>query len=515
MSSFGSSGPPWEPVEEPAGQQYPGFNPDPADPGFQLGRRPAGYRPGGFAPSDSDQPGFGQSGFGQQSLGQPGLGQQSLGQPGAGPQGPPGQQSLGPAGLGQPGAPGQPGAGYGAQPGPGSPAGDRGQAGYWAQAGYGQEAYGQQGQAATGYVPGGYGQGVGQEPAGGGYGQPGDPAAGWGQGPGAGWGQDAGNGQGGGNGQGAGYGHSDGYGQDAYSSGAYGQGQFALERFSATQGGITQYGATQGQYGAGQYGTQQYGGGQGGGLAPYDPSQYGQPGPGLNNGPQIAAASPVAPPVRRRGKLLAGVVFGVLVAAIAAGGVLYAKSDLDKHTTANNAGGQTTQTTPKTTPSSKSSAGATAIGPFKLVAPATAGGYALVTGFPSTQATEAETVASTTKEQVEQLGAGTVSTTVSHVYLINKNLAAAYTGFNGTFTPDLIAKSFGTEATDPATVNPGAHGGDMGCGTLSGSTICVWVTGKTLALIEFFDGSGPTTISDSTAATYTMNIRSSVEVSAG
>jgi hypothetical protein len=211
---------------------------------------------------------------------------------------------------------------------------------------------------------------------------------------------------------------------------------------------------------------------------------------------------------------LVGVTVSVVgVVVIAAGAFFFLKMHHHSTPTAS----ATAPSTPKATPSTKSSSTgtATASGPFKLIAPASAGGYKAVAGFPSTQATEAETVAATTKEQLEQLGAGTVTSTVASAYLINKNLAAAYTGFNGTFNPELIAKSFGSEATDATTIDPGSHGGDMGCGTLSGATLCVWVTGKTLGMIEFFDGSGPTTVDSAAAAAYAMNIRSSVEVSAG
>ena len=54
----------------------------------------------------------------------------------------------------------------------------------------------------------------------------------------------------------------------------------------------------------------------------------------------------------------------------------------------------------------------------------------------------------------------------------------------------------------------------MGCGVISGGTICVWVTTKTLAVIEYFDASGQSRIANATAATYALNIRNSVEVSA-
>ena len=478
MSSWDGSGPPWEPQREPGAAQEGA-----ADPSFELGRRPAGYRAGGFAPAGTD-----------------------------GPQG-----------------------------------GDPGQEGYWAQAGWGQEAYGQQqgngagygqsdgyGQDAYSPGPNGHGQyaleryaasqgGITQygatqlgaqqyQPDAGQYGGPAqygaNQYAGGQYAPGA--DQYAGSDQYPGSQYTAGQYGADQYGADQYAGGQYGQGQ----QYGAGQYGTGQYASgpyDPAQLGAGQY-TGQYGTGQ------YGTGQYGQEalGAGQAGGPQVSIASLSAVPVRRSGKALAGVVFGLLCSvAIAAGAVQATKSTFGEAKTASANTTASAPSTPKPSASAKSSAPAAAAGPFKLIAPATAGGYSAVADFPASQASVAETVAGTTKEQVEQLGAGVVTTTVSRAYLINKNLAVAYTGFTGTFTPDLIAKSFGTEATDATTVSPGSHGGAMGCGKLSGATLCVWVTGKTLAVLEFFSGSGPTTVDNTTAAGYAMNIRSSVEVSAG
>jgi hypothetical protein len=173
------------------------------------------------------------------------------------------------------------------------------------------------------------------------------------------------------------------------------------------------------------------------------------------------------------------------------------------------------QSSPKATSSAKAANSGAASGPYKLIEAATAGGYKADTDAPAAQTSAAETVSGTVKEQVESTGSGTVTSTVAGSYLVNNDLLAAYTGFNGSFTPDQIAQAFSSEATKSATVNPGSHGGVMGCGVISGGTICVWVTAKTLAVIEYFDATGQSEIPNTTAATYALNIRNSVEVPAG
>jgi hypothetical protein len=503
--------------------QQDGYGPGEGDPGFQLGRRPTGFRRGSFAPagygpggSEQPPPGYDQAAYGQAGYSQAGYPHgDGYGQ----------DQAYGPGGYG-PGGYGPGGNGPGGN-GPGGNGQDANPAGY-PQNGYGQAAYGQPA----------YGQDA--------YDQPGAHGGPSGYGPGA-YGQDAAYGaQAGyqpdasryGNGTGA-YAAAGGYapvpyGTDQYAPGQYAPGQYDQNQLAQNQLAPGQYGATQlgpGQYDQNQYGTAQYGTEQ---FAPnqyalnqyalnqYAPNQLGIPNGydgqaawGANGvGTEVRIAEPASAPVQRSGKALAGVVFGLLCSvAIAAGAVQLTKSNFGAP--AQNTAASTTQSTPQPTTSAKSTTPTTtASGPYKLVAAATAGGYKADKQVPTFQVTAVQAVAGTMKQQVQTTGMGTFTSTVSRGYLVNKHLLAAFTGFNGTFNPDLIAKGFAADATHGATVSPGPHGGIMGCGVVSGGTLCVWVTNKTLAVVEFFSATGAATLPNGTAAAYAMNIRNSVEVPA-
>ena len=326
-----------------------------------------------------------------------------------------------------------------------------GQPGYGAQ-GYGQQAGGQQAGGQQGYVQAGYGQQGYADPA---YGQPAYGQQGYAQ-------------------PQVGY-PGGGYGQDAYSPGAYQQGQG-------------------GQYGTGPYDPARYGG-----TGQFGASQQGAWG----KGPEVTVAAPTSAPAKRSGKALAGVVFGLLCSVAITVGAVQATHSTFGQANASTTGGGTAQTPP-----------ATASASYKLVAPATAGSFTAVKHVPAAVASAAQTVAGTLKGQVVSTGSGTVTSTVTSAYQVTRNLLATYVGYNGTFNADLIAQTFGTEATNPATLNPGSHGGRMGCGEFNKGTLCVWVTGTTLGVIEYFDATGQAAVPAATAASAAMNIHDSVEVSA-
>jgi hypothetical protein len=409
-------------------------------------------------------------------------------------------------------------AGYspGQAPGNGSYAGNRPQ-------GFGEQGYGEQGYGEQGYGEQAYGEQAYGEQA---YGQQGYGDQGFGQ---------QGSGQQGSGQQGV---RQQGYGDQSYGDQGYGGQQgYGDQGYGGQQGygdqgyGDQGYGGQQGygQQGYGQQGTGPQGYGQQGyGQPGAGPQGYGRPGDGRPgdgrpgdgrddfSGPygqdpfKRGGRDSDWEPRRSMGKTLAGIVVVVIVlAGIAVGGLKLTHKGPFKPTAAPTQntpmGGNTRQGTGATS----SPAAATA---YMLTAPATAGGYKSDAQVPAAQVSAAETVAGTMKEQVGSVGAGTFTSTVKNGYLVNSNLLAAYTGYNGSFKPTVIMQGLKTQATGSAMVTAGPHGGSMACGKSAGGTICVWATDKTLAIVEFFNGNGAVTLSNTTAGTYALNIRNSVEV---
>jgi hypothetical protein len=199
-------------------------------------------------------------------------------------------------------------------------------------------------------------------------------------------------------------------------------------------------------------------------------------------------------------------------------------------------GSGTPSPTAGSTPAATSPASSSQPASTASAAPASAGGAAAATaytlstpskadGFPKGSDPNFLTTAKATAGQIaEAVTAGKAGT------LKGSPLSAAYqlpvggqvvtfVGYQGTFTPAKVATVLATLGTDAHSYSPGSHGGILGCAntaataTLTSGAVCVWSSGTTLGVTEFFSATGPEslTASQDKGAADTVAIRADVE----
>ena len=226
-----------------------------------------------------------------------------------------------------------------------------------------------------------------------------------------------------------------------------------------------------------------------------------------------------------RGLIAIGAVVAIIV--VVAVVVLTHKSGGTPAASNTPAGGAATTPAAKPTASKAAAAGgngaktagggnAAGAAAYTLSAPATAGGYPLGQD-PNFLATATATAKQIT-EALSTGGGGTVKgDPVSAAYRLPANQVITFVGYQGTFTPDKMKTIIASLATDVNTTYPaGPNGGVLGCGntkaTPSGA-VCVWATGTTLGITEFFTATGPETLNaaQSKGAADTLKLRADVE----
>jgi hypothetical protein len=221
-----------------------------------------------------------------------------------------------------------------------------------------------------------------------------------------------------------------------------------------------------------------------------------------------------------RGRIL--VIVGVVAVVIIAGAYFLTQNSGPSNTDANN-----TPTLAPTTPAAtkaatksatKPTASPTASGPvYTLSTPATAGGYPMGQDpdFLATATTTAHSIASS----VSSGGGGTVKgSPVSASYqLPTGEQVVEFVGYQGTFNPAKVKTILASLGSDPNSYPAGPNGGILGCANTPSSpsgAVCVWATTSTLGVTEFFDVSGPETLTTSemaNGAQIVVNLRSGVE----
>ena len=152
---------------------------------------------------------------------------------------------------------------------------------------------------------------------------------------------------------------------------------------------------------------------------------------------------------------------------------------------------------------------------YTLATPATAGGYPL--GQDPNFLTASTATAKQITDAVTAGGGGKVQgNPVSAAYRLGSNQVITFVGYQGTFTPDKVQTILATLANDSKTYPAGPNGGVLGCAntkaTPSGA-VCVWATGSTLGVTEFYSATGPETLNAAQAkgASDTVNLRAGVE----
>jgi len=197
-----------------------------------------------------------------------------------------------------------------------------------------------------------------------------------------------------------------------------------------------------------------------------------------------------------------------------------------KPTASASTGTQTTHATKAPTKKASSKAtskakggGTAAAASFVLSTPATAGGYPRGTdpNFLAIASATAKSIASA----VGSGGAGTTKgNPVSAAYRLPTNSQViTFVGYRGTFTPKKVATILASLGSDEATYPAGPNGGTFGCGnttataTVPSGAVCVWSTGSTLGITEFFSSTGPEalTASQSKGAADALKLRNGVE----
>jgi hypothetical protein len=182
-----------------------------------------------------------------------------------------------------------------------------------------------------------------------------------------------------------------------------------------------------------------------------------------------------------------------------------------------------TATTPAAKPSATKSTGTgtsaagggTAAAAFTLSTPATAGGYAMGQDphFLATATATATQIAAAVKSG----GGGTAKgNPVSAAYQLPASQVITFVGYTGTFTPAKIETILASLGSNPHTYPAGPNGGILGCANTTvapDGAVCVWATGNTMGVTEFFTASGPETLNAAQAkgAADTLNLRNSVE----
>jgi hypothetical protein len=153
---------------------------------------------------------------------------------------------------------------------------------------------------------------------------------------------------------------------------------------------------------------------------------------------------------------------------------------------------------------------------YTLSTPATAGGFPQGTD-PDFLA-QATTTAQSIVSAVSSGGGGTAhGSPVSASYrLPTGEQVMEFVGYQGSFTPAKVAAILKSLGSDPASYPAGSHGGVLGCANTPSSpsgAVCVWSTTSTLGVVEFFNVSGPETLTSSQAqgAALVVQLRSGVE----
>jgi hypothetical protein len=244
------------------------------------------------------------------------------------------------------------------------------------------------------------------------------------------------------------------------------------------------------------------------------------PGPRNGTGPRSA------PPAGRRGGLGAGAwiaIGAVIVVVIAVAAYLFLHkpggSTPAAGTRPSSAPSVPAAKAPTATAGAKTTAGGAATTSYVLSAPATAGGYPK--GSAPNFLTTAKSAAEQVTSAVTAAGAGTFKgSAVSAAYDLQvAGQVVTFIGYPGTFTPAKVAKVLASLNTDQHAYPAGPHGGILGCdntgasATETSGAVCVWATGSTLGITEFFSSTGPEalTTSQDKGASDTVNIRADVE----
>jgi hypothetical protein len=237
-------------------------------------------------------------------------------------------------------------------------------------------------------------------------------------------------------------------------------------------------------------------------------------------------------PLRIRVLRIATIVV-IIVAAIASGAYLLTHSTgngLARSGTTPSAGPKPTVAAKTTAPKTKATAktktktsagkgATTATAGYLLSTPATAGGYPRGQDphFLATATTTAQSIVST----VASGGGGAVTgSPVSAAYQLPTNSQViTFVGYKGTFNPAKVITSMGSFGTTDKTYPGGANGGEIACANTPATAsspsggVCVWATATTLGVAQFFDITGPETltVSQYRGAADTEKLRSSVE----
>lgn len=213
------------------------------------------------------------------------------------------------------------------------------------------------------------------------------------------------------------------------------------------------------------------------------------------------------------------IAIGVVIVIVIVGAVILLKGHGSGSPTASN-----TPTSHATTPAAKPKAtkptgakttgGATTTS-FTLSTPATAGGYPV--GRDPNFLAAATTTAEQITAAVKSGGGGAVTgSPVSAAYQLPLSQVITFVGFKGTFTPAKVATILASLGSDPNAYPAGPNGGMLGCANTTASpsgAVCVWATSSTLGVTEFWDATGPETLTTSQAkgAADTLKLRASVE----
>lgn len=161
--------------------------------------------------------------------------------------------------------------------------------------------------------------------------------------------------------------------------------------------------------------------------------------------------------------------------------------------------------------------GATTNG-YLLSTPSVAGGYPIGSdaSFLATATTTAHMI-----EQVAVEGKGGTVTgkPVSASYTVPYAQAIEFVGFGGAFNPKAVMANLASFGSSEKSYPAGPHGGEMACANVparansASGGVCVWVTATTLGVTEFFEQSGPETltVAQPQGAKDTLALRASVE----
>jgi hypothetical protein len=100
---------------------------------------------------------------------------------------------------------------------------------------------------------------------------------------------------------------------------------------------------------------------------------------------------------------------------------------------------------------------------------------------------------------------------VAAAYTLPASQVMTFVGFEGTFTPAKTTEILSRFGTDSQAYPAGPNGGILTCAntaTTPSGAICVWATGTTLGVTEFYSATGPevltTGLSQSTGAADTL-----------